>query len=89
MNGSTNEIAERLDILISLLIPPFNENKYGFNGLALDVLRYCDAQHTVDEIVKALKQKKNAVEKALTKLRGLGLMRSVTKDGKIYYVRLV
>lgn len=89
MNGIENEIVERLDILIALMIPPFNESRYPMKGLAVEVLRYCDSHHTVDHIVTALKEKKNAVEKALTKLRGLGLIRSVTKGGRVYYVRLV
>lgn len=96
MSFSNDEVVERLDILIALLMPPFNESKYPITGLALEVLKYCDAQNTVDdivskldEIVSKLDKPKNAIEKALTKLRSLNLIRSVKMSGKVYYVRLI
>ncbi len=79
---------ERLDILISLLIPPFDELKYQVSGLALEILKSCDGEHSASEIADELKKPKNAIEKSLTKLRRLGLMKSIIKDGRTYYIRL-
>lgn len=50
---ATNEdILERLDILISLSIPKFDEAKYPITGLGLEILKLCNGEHTLDDLVK-------------------------------------
>jgi len=86
MGSSNDDIVERLDILIALSIPAFNESKYSSGA---DVVRYCDANHTTAEIVKKTGKTKKAVERALENLRATGTIRSVKKGSRTYYVRLV
>jgi DNA-binding transcriptional ArsR family regulator len=84
---TSERVVERLDILIELLIPRYDEAKYNVSGIALEVLKYCDAAHTVNDITQRVKKPKNAVEKTLSKLRSLELIKSVIKDGRILYIR--
>ena len=86
--NNENRIIERLDNLMALLIPPFDELKYSITGIALEVLKYCDGENSADTITKKMKKPKNAIEKSLSKLRGMGLIKSITRDGGTYYIRL-
>ena len=85
---TNEEVIERLDILISLSVPAFNEAKYPVTGLGLEVLRYADASHTVDDICKKIKKPRTAVDTILSRLRAKGLVKSVVKSSKTYYIRL-
>ena len=53
---NNQEVAERLDILISLLLPKFSEEKYPVKGLGVEIMRLADAEHTVEDIMKKLKK---------------------------------
>jgi hypothetical protein len=81
-------IVERLDVLISLLIPRFDSSKYQERGVQLDVPRLCDYENTADDMVRQLKKTRNRIDVNLSKLRAKGLIRSVTKNGQTVYVRL-
>lgn len=86
---NNQEVIERLDILISLMLPKFDESRYPVKGLALDILQLADAEHTVEEMIKKLKKKRPLIDNAISKLRGLGLLKSISKNGKTYYIRLI
>jgi predicted transcriptional regulator len=88
MTLPTEEIVERLDIVISLLIPPYEEAKYPIKGLALEILQLCDLQNSSTDIVKKLKKPRTAIDNNLSKLRALGLIRSVPKNSGTYHMRL-
>jgi Fic family protein len=84
----TRQLIERIDILVSLNIPPYSEGKYPVKGIANDLLKLCDAENTAQDMVKKTGKTRNQIDVNLTKLRNKGLIRSVTKDKKTYYVRL-
>ncbi len=83
------QMIERMDILISLSIPPFNPGKYPVSGLGSDILKLCDGEHAIGDIVKKIGKKRSQIDVILTKLRKLSLLRSVIKDGKTYYIRMM
>ncbi|TKJ17580.1 hypothetical protein CEE44_03540 [Candidatus Woesearchaeota archaeon B3_Woes] len=82
------QMIERMDILINLGIPPFSPEKYPVSGLSCDILKLCNAENTVEDIIKKTGKNRNQVDVNLSKLRRLGLIKSITKDGKIYYLRI-
>jgi hypothetical protein len=86
---NNQEMVERLDILISLLLPKFSESKYPIKGIGVEILRLADADHSVEEMMKKLKKSRPVIDNTISKLRSLGLIKSITKNGKTYYVRLV
>ena len=86
MNEKT--IVERLDVLISLMIPSFDSSKYEERGVQLDVLELCNFENTVEDMVKKLKKTRNRIDVNLSKLRSKGLIRSVPKNDKTVYVRI-
>ena len=85
---NNGEIVERLDILILLLIPPYEEEKYPIKGLGLDILRLCEMQVTANEMVKMLNKSRSVIDNTLSKLRSLGLIRSVVKESRTVYLRI-
>jgi hypothetical protein len=89
MDTNNQEIIERLDILISLMIPRFDKDKYKLKGLALDVLELCDGESAVETMMKSLKKSRPLIDNALSKLRSQGLIKSISKKSKIYYIRLL
>lgn len=89
MNNSHKEIITRLDILITLLIPRFEKDKYSIKGIALDILRLADGEHTVDDMMKEIKKPRQIIDNNLSKLRKHGLVKSISKEGRNYYVRLL
>lgn len=86
---NNQDVVERLDILISLLVPKFVEDKYPLKGIGIDILRFADAEHTVDDIIKKIKKSRPVVDNTISKLRGMGLIKSISKNGKTYYIRLI
>jgi DNA-binding transcriptional ArsR family regulator len=82
------KIIERMDTIVSLLIPAFDATNYSVKGLKLDILRLCDYEHTVQDIVKKLKKSKSQIENELSNLRALDLIKSLVKDKKTVYARL-
>lgn len=83
-----NRIVERLDVLISLSLPRFKKESYDFSGVKIDVLELCDYEHTVNDMVKELNKSTNQINVTLSWLRSRGLMKSVEKGGKTYYIRV-
>jgi len=86
---SDQEVIERLDVLISLLIPKFDESKYPLKGLAIEILKLANAENTVEDMVKKLAKNRAVIDNAISKLRSIGLIKSISKNGKTYYIRLV
>ena len=68
MDTINQEIIERLDILIPLMIPRFDKDKYQLKGLALDVFELCDGKCAVETMVKSLKKSRPLIDNALSKL---------------------
>lgn len=81
-------ILEKLDIIISLMIPSFSNNNHDLKGLALDVLKLCDYENTVTDMVKKLRKGRPQIDNSLSKLRGMGLIKTVQKNESTVYVRL-
>jgi hypothetical protein len=86
---NNQEVVERLDILISLMIPQFKPDKYQIKGLGLDVLKLADAEHSVEDMVKKLKKPRTVIDPILSKLRTQGLIKSISKNSKTFYIRLL
>lgn len=82
------EAIERLDILIALMIPKFDENKYPVKGLGIEILKLADAENTVEDIMKKLKKTRPVIDNTISKLRSMGLIKSISKNNKTYYIRL-
>jgi hypothetical protein len=80
------EILEKLDVIISLLIPPYKQEKY---TIGHDVLPYCDGQHTADDIARKTKKSRASVHKAIQRLRKSFIIKNITKDSQTYYIRLL
>lgn len=88
MSLDNEKVLQRLDVIISLLIPPFEESKYSVKGLGIEILKLCDFRHSTADIIKAVKKPRQAVDNALSKLRSQGIIVSVPKDSGTYYMRL-
>jgi hypothetical protein len=86
---NTPEVIERLDILISLLLPKYDESIYPVKGLGVEILRLADADNTVEDMVKKLKKTRPVIDNTISKLRSLGLIKSISKNNKTYYIRLI
>ena len=86
---NNQEVVERLDILISLMIPQFESNKYQIKGLGLDILKLADAEHSIEDMVKKLKKPRTIIDPLLSKLRAQGLVKSISKNSKTFYIRLL
>ena len=85
---SEQDIIDRMDAILSLLLPPFDETKCNLRGLPLQVLKLCDYEHTVTDMVKVTKKSRAQVDNALSKLRKEGYIKTLTKNGLNVYVRL-
>jgi hypothetical protein len=83
------DLINRLDIIISLLIPKYDESKYNIKGLSLEILKLCDGENSVIDMVNKLKKDRQLIDNALSKLRGEQLIKSVEKGDKNVYVRLI
>jgi hypothetical protein len=86
---NNKEVVERLDILISLLLPRFDPGKYSVKGIGMEILKMADGGHTVEDMTKKLKKSRQIIDNTLSKLRTQGLVRSITLDSKTYYIRLL
>lgn len=82
------ELIERLDAIITLLIPKYFEDHYEFGGLPLQVMELCDFDHSVQDMMKKLKKSRPVIDNALSKLRKDGFIKSMIKDDKTVYIRL-
>ena len=79
------EVIERLDTIISLLLPNSN---YDFKGIKLDVIMLCDYLHTWQDMMKKLKKSRPIIDKALSALRKEGFIKSVKKGDDNVYIRI-
>ncbi len=83
------DIKEQLDIIISLMIPPFSESDCDIKkGTQTEVLKLCDLQYTQQEMATKLKNTKKAVQKAIEKLTAKNLIKSVKLGNRTVYLRL-
>ncbi|MGD0035880.1 MAG: hypothetical protein ABSC53_01125 [Bacteroidota bacterium] len=80
---------DRLDIIISLLIPKYDESKYNVKGLSLEILKLCDGENSVVDMVATLKKDRQLIDNALSKLRSQQIIKSIDKGDKKVYVRLI
>jgi len=85
---SEQDIIDRMDAILTLLIPPFDKNKYDLKGISLEVLRLCDYEHTVNDMVKKTKKSRPQIDNALSKLRKEGYIKTIVKGGNNVYLRL-
>lgn len=83
-----DQIIERLDILIELMIPTpkIEDSEPGETGL--EVLKLCDTKHTIEDMMKKLKKNHNTIKMALRRLREKGVIRSIKIRNKTYYIRI-
>jgi len=81
-------VCDRLDVVISLLIPPAIRHTDPFKGLQLDILKLCDYDHTTEEIRNVVNKTIAHVAKELSLLRSKGMIRTVQRDGKQVHVRI-
>lgn len=89
MEDILEEINEKMDIIISLMIPPFSEDRYELKGeTQLKVLKLCDLKHTQQDMVKKLGKTKKSISRAIEELSKKNLIRSVHKEDKFVYLRL-
>jgi len=83
------DLMDRLDIIISLLIPKYDESKYNVKGLSLEILKLCDGENSVVDMVATLKKDRQLIDNALSKLRSQQIIKSIDKGDKKVYVRLI
>jgi hypothetical protein len=89
MSNDIKDIKEQLDIIISLMIPPFSKGDYETKeGTQTDVLKLCDLRYTQQEMATKLKKTKKSVSKAIEKLNSKNLIKSVKKNDRVVYLRL-
>ena len=81
-------LLEKLDTIISLMIPRFDVSHYDLKGLPLEVLKLCDYDNTVQDMIKKLKKGRGQIDNSLSKLRAKGLIKSINKNDTTVYVRL-
>lgn len=85
------DIKDRLDILIFLSIPSFDESKYDFREDAqtqIEILKICEGKYSQEDMVKILDKTNKAVERALRKLIEKRLVKSMKLGDKTVYLRL-
>jgi len=81
-------VCDRLDVVISLLMPSAVHNADAPKGLQLDIFKMCDYEHTTEDIRKAVNKSPKHVVKELSLLRSKGMIRTVDRDGQQVHVRL-
>ena len=82
------QIAERLELLVALSIPPPDAEKFGLSGVEKQAFELCDMRHTADDMAKKLNKRKGHVEVTLTRLRKKGVVQSIKIGKKAYHVRV-
>lgn len=87
MENQHSEIKQLLEIIISYMIPKFDESNYDVKGLQLEILRLCDCSNTINDISNKLKKSTNEVNKNLSLLRKKGLIKTYEINKKVYHGR--
>ena len=82
------QLVERMDVLIRLNIPQYDESNYGMKGLALEILELCNFENSRDDIIQKLKKSEQQIDNNISKLRKAGFIITVKKNSGTYYVRL-
>lgn len=85
---NNTDVLEKLDVIISLMIPTFIESNYDMKGLSLQVLKLCNYENTVQDMVKKLKKSRPQIDNSLSKLRTEGYIKTIVKNNLTVYVRL-
>jgi hypothetical protein len=85
---SEQDIIERMDALVCLLLPPFDESKYNLKGIPIQVLKLCDYEHSVNDMINIIKKPRAQIDNALSKLRKEGYIKSISRNGSNVYLRL-
>ncbi len=89
MDRKFEDIKEQLDIIISLMIPPFSKDKYNLReGTQMEVLKLCDLNYTSQDMTNKLKKTQKAIDMALDKLKSKNLIRTVKRNNKNIYLRV-
>jgi len=81
-------LIERLDILVTLSVPPLNIEGLKLGEVEKQVLELCDLKNTREDMASKLRKNLKHIDKTLSGLRDKGLIRSLKTSGKTYYVRL-
>lgn len=84
----SDDIAERLDTIIRLLIPSMATYPEETNDLHREILKLCDSEHTTEDIRKSIGKSANHVNKELSILRSRGLIGTVLRNGEKVHIRL-
>jgi DNA-binding MarR family transcriptional regulator len=81
-------IAQKLDVLIELSIPPPKPERSKLTKLEQTVYALCDLQHDRKEMARLLNKSPNLVSVTIDALKKKGLVKSVTAAGRTRYLRL-
>ena len=87
-SATIEDIVDRLDTLITVMMPSSTDGGNSATGLAEKILRLCDYDHETDEIRKSVGKSSNHVNKELTLLRKKGLVKTVRRGKRQVHVRL-
>ena len=85
--ATLKSLCDRLDVVISLLMPAAVRNTDPPRGLQLEILKLCDYDHTTDDIREAVNKSSKHVGKELSLLRSKGMIRTVRRDNRQVHVR--
>lgn len=86
--ATLDDVVSRLDVLITMLMPPPAQFVGRATGLQVKILERCDYEHTSAEIGKALGKTKGHIHKELSVLRSKGLVRSANRGDRQVHVRV-
>jgi len=88
MLEKTDEVIEKLTLLVELSVPPFDLKGLKLGPVEKRVLELCDLKHTRQEMASELKKSLNVIDQRLNKLKERGLIKSVKIGESIFYLRL-
>ena len=81
------DIKDRLDVVISMMLRSMSTYGDTTKGLQTEILKLCDYEHTTADIQRLVKKSASHVNKELSLLRSKGLVKSVSRDGRHVHVR--
>ena len=82
-------ILDRMDIVIHLLLSPIKRSEITLKGkMQKAVLELCDFGHTREDMAKRLDKSLNTIDVTLNSLRKQDFIKSVSVEGKTYYIRI-
>jgi hypothetical protein len=86
--ATVQDLCDRLDAIIYLLLSPAIKNPDPPKGLGLQILSLCDYEHTTDDICRAVSKTPKHVAKELSLLRTKGMIRTVKRDKRQVHIRV-